>query len=62
MTNKMAQMRLGKLRTAERKIRTGSAMDRGIKFRAASEERVIAPTKPKTVETNAILIVSIMPR
>jgi hypothetical protein len=62
ITNKIAQIKLGRLRTAERNIRTGSEMYSGIRFRAANDESEIAPTKPRMVETNAIFNVSIIPR
>ena len=52
----------GKLRVAERRIRNGKAMDIGMRFFAANDERHNAPMNPRIVATNAIFSVSIIPR
>ena len=56
-----AQIKLGRLRVAAIKIRTGYEMAAGTRFFAASGDNSIEPINPNTVATKAIFIVSIIP-
>ena len=59
--NITAQIKLGRLRVAAMKIRTGRWTAFGTRFRAASGESIIAPRNPRIVATKAIFIVSNIP-